>query len=698
MTARPTVTDTPRAAERPADDDFRAIFDAVPIGLALVDPTRKIIVQNAALERINGYDAESFNQLSPLEIIHPDDRSQTVALVEDLRAGRRDSYTMEKRIRHRDGSWRWIRVSVTAVRDADGAILRTISTNEDITERKVAEAALRAGEERFRALIANAADVVAIVAPDGASRYGSPALPRLLGFGHDVPPPTETFGLVHPDDLSGLRAALRACASMPQAQVECAYRLRARDGTWRQFEATLTNRLDDPAIDGLIVNARDVTARKEAEAQLLHWTFHDPLTNLPNRLVFMDRATQALNRARRGHEGVALVTIDIDRFKLINDSLGHDVGDDLIAAVGRRLDHLMRDGDTVAHLNGDLFALLVEGVRDASEALAIGERVRAAFGRPFAVGGREVTLSASLGIALSGRGRHTAEELLRDADSALSRAKARGKGRCELFDARSGAAAFERLELEQDLRRAIEAEAFQLVYQPQLDLRTGRLDRLETLIRWHDPRRGAIAPGQFIPVAEETGLIVLLGRWVLREACRQAATWAARDGYTPTIAVNLSVREFQVPDLAGEVGQILAETGLPPERLQLEITESVAIDDLEGAIATLNALRGLGLRLALDDFGAGHSSLSYLQRLPIDTLKLDRAFLTDDGPAAARGRAIIPAITALAHALGLAVVAEGVESGHHLTLIRLAGCDWGQGYHIGRPVPAEELRASVMSR
>ena len=673
------------------DKTFRAIFDAAPIGMALINPAGEALLHNRALDAISDYDAATIMRIGPVVLTHPDDQPLTVSLRAELRAGLRDSYTQEKRVRHRAGHWVWVRVSVSALRAADGTLLRMISMVENIAERKATEAALRASEERFRALIHNASDIIAIMEPDGTRRYASPALQRTLGYPDAAVLPAEDFALVHPDDLAAIQAGLRECLSRPHAQAEIAYRLRAHDGSWYHFEAIITNLLDNEVIGGIVVNSRNVTARKAAEAQLLHRAFHDPLTDLPNRLLFMDRTTQALGRARRTTGAVAIITVDLDRFKLINDSLGHSVGDELLAAVGARLLHATRDGDTVAHLSGDLFAVLVEGLRDAGEALSIAERLRTILLRPFTAGSREVVISVSLGIALSARGRHSADDLLRDADRALSRAKDLGKDRCELFDAQSGAAAVERLELEQDLRRALDTGALHLQFQPQLDLRTGRLDGLEALVRWNDPRRGNVPPGQFIPVAEETGLILPLGRWVLTAACRQARSWELSDGRVPIVAVNLSVREFQHPDLPGDVARVLAETGLAPDRLQLEITESAAMQDIDGAIATLNALRQLGVRLALDDFGTGHSSLSYLQRLPVDTLKLDRSFLVGSRRETMRGRAIIPAITALAHALDLTVIAEGIETADHLNWVRAAGCDWGQGYHISRPVPAAEI-------
>ncbi|HEY8601054.1 MAG TPA: EAL domain-containing protein [Thermomicrobiales bacterium] len=673
------------------EETFRAIFDAAPIGMALIDPDGTVLLHNNALRMITDYDAATLMRIGPVALTHPDDQPLTIKLRGELRAGLRDTYTQEKRVRHRSGHWVWVRVTVSAIRGSDRTLLRMISMVENITERKVTEAALRASEERFRALIHNANDIIAIMQPDGTRSYASPALQRTLGYPDDVELPAGNFDLVHPDDLPAIQVGVRECLRAPHTQVEIAYRLRAYDGSWSHFEAIITNLLDNEVIGGIVVNSRNVTARKEAEAQLLHWAFHDPVTALPNRQLFMDRTAQALGRARRTTGAVAVITVDLDRFKLINDSLGHRVGDELLAAVGARLLHAAREGDTVAHLGGDLFALLIEDLRDAGEALSIAERLRIALLCPFTAGEREVVVSVSLGIALSARGRHSAEDLLRDADRALSRAKELGKARCELFDAQSGAAAVERLELEQDLRRALDTDALHLHFQPQLDLRTGRLDGFEALVRWTDPRRGNVPPGQFIPVAEETGLILPLGRWMLTAACRQARCWARHDGGAPIVAVNLSVREFQHPDLPGDVARVLAETGLPPDRLQLEITESAAMQDIDGAIATLNGLRRLGVRLALDDFGTGHSSLSYLQRLPVDTLKLDRSFLDGTGRETMRGRAIIPAITALAHALDLTVIAEGIETVDHLNWVRASGCDWGQGYHISRPIPAEDI-------
>lgn len=673
------------------DETFRAIFDAAPIGMALIDPEGNVLLHNAAFRAVLDYDPATITRIGAVTLTHPADRAVTIQLFGELCAGLRDVYTQEKRVRYRAGHWVWVCLTVSAIRATDGALLYTISMVENITERKATEAALRASEERFRALIHNATDIIAIMEPDGTRRYASPALQRTLGYPDDAELPPDDFALVHPDDLATIQASLQDCLSAPRTQAEIAYRLRAHDGSWCHFEAIITNLLDNEVIDGLVINSRNVTARKEAEAQLLHWAFHDPLTNLPNRQLFMDRTAQALGRARRTTGAVAILSVDIDRFKLINDSLGHSVGDELLAAVGARLLNAAREGDTVARLSGDLFAILVEDLRDAGEALTIAERLRTMLSRPFNVGEREVVISVSLGIALSARGRHTADDLLRDADRALSRAKELGKARSELFDAQSGAVAVERLELEQDLRRALDAGALHLHFQPQLDLRTGRLDGIEALVRWNDPRRGDVPPGQFIPVAEETGLILPLGRWVLTAACRQARIWEQRDGSTPLVAVNLSVREFQHPDLPGDVARVLAETGLAPARLQLEITESAAMQDIDGAIATLNALRQLGVRLALDDFGTGHSSLSYLQRLPVDTLKLDRSFLDGTGRETMRGRAIIPAITALAHALDLTVIAEGIETADHLNWVRAAGCDWGQGYYISRPAPAAEI-------
>ena len=677
---------------------LRAIFTDSPIAFAVADAGGTLRYYNPALSALLGYDHDGLRDLQPLILNHPDDLAQSLFLIEEIRTGQRDSYVHEKRWQRRDGSWRWVRVTLTALRDNQRVLQYTIAMVEDIDARRQAEDALRQNEARSRALLESTADVISIVDVDGKRRYGNPAITRLLGYADGEAIPFRNFDLVHPDDMPLLRAALARSAATPRAQTDVTYRLRARDGSWHHFEALITNFLDDPDIGGLIVNARDVTARKALEAQLAHWSAHDPLTGLPNRARFMARVEAALDRARAQPHPVALLAVDIDRFKRINESLGPAAGDELLRLLACRLNRACRMDDVVAHLSGDLFTVLLEQVRDAAEAQLLADRLLATLNGPCTVAGHEVAISASVGIALGNAADTTPDRLLRDADSALGRAKARGRGRAELFTAEMATVALKRLNLESELRQALATDALTLHFQPQRDLRTGLFIGTEALIRWHSPRHGTIPPDDFIPLAEETGLILPLGRWVLRNACQQARRWQAALGRPFVMAVNLSAPEFQHPELPADIARVLAETGLPATSLQVEITESAAVQDLDRAGVTLAALRALGVRLALDDFGTGYSSLSHLQHLPVDTLKIDRSFFRPEADnQGARGQAIVPAIAALAHTLDLTVVAEGLETAAHVARAHAAGCDFGQGYFLARPLPAADALAILRS-
>jgi len=383
--------------------------------------------------------------------------------------------------------------------------------------------------------------------------------------------------------------------------------------------------------------------------------------------------------------------MDLDRFKTVNDSLGHAIGDQLLVAAVARLRAVLREGDTLARLGGDEFVALLDGVADLPEALRVAEGLHAALAEPLAVEGRALFATVSIGVALRSAPEEGPEDLLRFADAALYRAKEAGRACTEAFYPGMSAAALERLELEHDLRRAVAREELRVHYQPKVDLTSGQVVGLEALVRWQHPERGMVAPGAFIPLAEETGLIAPIGRWVLGEACCQLVAWQERHPgkAAPLVSVNISARQFRNPDLAGEVAATLADTGLDPGLLKLEITETAAMAQLETSIATLAALRNLGVRLAIDDFGAGYSSLAYLQSLPVDTLKIDRSFFED----VARNRAIVRAVTDLAHGLGLDVTAEGLETAVQVAWAREAGCDRGQGYYFARPLPADELEA-----
>jgi diguanylate cyclase (GGDEF)-like protein len=440
------------------------------------------------------------------------------------------------------------------------------------------------------------------------------------------------------------------------------------------------------------VSEHQVRLGEQTEA-LGYQAVHDPLTQLPNRMLFVDRLHQALARAARHHTGIAVLFLDLDRFKAINDSLGHAAGDQVLTTVAVRIRDYLRPEDTVARLGGDEFTILLEDITQVWDATQVAERVSEAVQAPVLIQGHELVITTSIGIALSTTGQDRPDDLLRNADVAMYRAKAQGPARYTVFDATMSAQAIERLQLETELRQAVERQALEVYYQPTVDCTTGRIVGFEALVRWPHPQRGLLKPATFIPVAEETGLIRELGRWVLAEACRQARAWQAQYPEQPlTMSVNLSVKQFQQPGLAQEVAQVLRETGLPARSLVLEITESAAMQEVEVAIDTLQELKVLGVMLAIDDFGTGYSSLAYLKRLPIDALKIDRSFVARLGQAW-EDTAIVEAIIGVAKTLQLRVTGEGIETVEQLAQLRVLRCDLGQGYYVGMPLPEAGARA-----
>ena len=439
---------------------------------------------------------------------------------------------------------------------------------------------------------------------------------------------------------------------------------------------------------------REIAERRELEEQLTHQAFHDPLTGLPNRALFFDRLELALERARRRDVEVAVLFMDLDDFKVINDSLGHEVGDQVLLAVVERLENCMLAEETLARFGGDEFTVLLEDVSGPSDAARVAERIGGALRAPFVLRGRERFITTSVGISFGGRGGERPGDLLRNADLAMYQAKARGRNRHAVFEPVMGERALQRLELEGALRRALERKEFRLHYQPKVSLESGEIVAMEALIRWEHPAQGLVFPAQFVPVAEEIDLIAPIGRWVLEEACRQARRWHSRfPGMPPLkVCVNLSAKQFQHCALLEDIGAALRETGLDPSALDLEITESVVMEDVPATIATLRDLKGLGVNLAIDDFGMGYSSLSYLKRFPVDFLKVDRSLIQGigEGP---KDEAILSALVTLAHSMGTRTIAEGVETKEQLARLREAGYDFGQGYYFARPLPSQAAGA-----
>ena len=551
-----------------------------------------------------------------------------------------------------------------------------------------------ASEARFRSLVQHAADVVSVLDAGGRRRYVSPAIERVLGFRPEALIGQQFVDLLHPDDAPRAQQVLAEVAETPRAQATVDYRARSQDGSWRWIEATVTNLLADPSVGGVVVNARDVTERRVAEARLAHQAFHDPLTGLPNRTRFAELLEAAVCRARSDGRSVGVLLLDLDGFKIVNDSLGHEVGDQQLVAVAQRLVSCLDRGETVARFGGDEFTVLLEQV-DAEEAIATAARILAAMAEPVDVAGREVAGGASIGIALGPAHGVTPGELLKAADVALYRAKDAGGGLAVVYDPGMAAEARERFELELDLRGALEAGEMGLAYQPVVDLATGRVVAVEALARWDHPERGPVPPEVFVPLAEETGLIVPIGAWVLEQTCREAARWAdVGTGDAPVVSVNVGARQLRRPGFVEHVVQVLAATGLAPERLQLEVSEQVLVEELRATSATLRGLRALGLELAIDDFGSGASSLGYFRELNAHALKVDRSFVlrlaSDPGE-----RAIVRAIVDVAHTYGMHVTVEGIETAEQAAIVRELGGDRAQGFWFAHPVTAERVRALV---
>jgi PAS domain S-box-containing protein len=561
-------------------------------------------------------------------------------------------------------------------------------------------------EQLFHLITENAVDMIGVIDRDGRRLYNSPAYEKVLGYSGDELAATSSLEQVHPDDRGRvLEAAEKAYRTRRGDRLE--YRIRHKDGSWRVLESTASAiPARDGGIGGLVIVNRDITERKQAEALLEHRAFHDELTNLPNRLLLLDRLQRVIAVSVRHPDfKFAVLFIDIDNFKVVNDSLGHLAGDELIIQIARRLKACLRSADTVARERsqdaspqpgdttvarpgGDKFVVLAAELRDPSDAIRMSNRIQERLAMPFAVNGQEIVISASIGIIFGGSGAATSEDVLRDAEIAMYRAKSRGKGHCEVFDSAMQANAVKRLQLETSMRKAIEAGEFQVFYQPIVSLESGRIIGLEALTRWARPE-GILPPSEFIQVATETGLIIPMNRGLLRQACDQVCRWQSQfpSNSRLGISINVTSAEFAQSDLALQTGSILKQTGIDPACVTFEITETIAMADAEQSLSKLIELDGLGVRLSLDDFGTGFSSLCRLQQFPFHSLKIDRSFISD-ALHNSDTREIVRIIIMLAHNLRLKVVAEGIEDGAQLAFLEDLRCEFGQGYLFSKPADA----------
>jgi diguanylate cyclase (GGDEF)-like protein/PAS domain S-box-containing protein len=654
---------------------FRALIEHSSDLVTLLDVEGRVVFASPASRSLLGIHEEDLLGEHPLEHIHPDDRPFAAGLLDRAYALPGVVEPIEARFRHRDGGWRWFEVLAENLLDTpeiNGVVVHA----RDVTDRRRAQEELAAREARFRSLVQHAADLIAIVDGELRFTYVSPAARTMLGLDPGSLVGRPIGDIVRVEELFDGNRLRRV---VPEASI------RDAGGRWRTAEVTLTDLRRDPAVGGIVLNARDVSERKMLESKLRHLALHDPLTGLANRNLFNQRLAAAI---AGGDERVGVLYIDVDDFKALNDGLGHTQGDEALRQLAERIVGCTRGGDLAARLGGDEFAVIVRG--DTQVAMDVGAHILEAARRPMLVSGREVVLPVSIGAAV-GDVDATAESLMRDADIAMYAAKTDGKDRARLFEPEMLATFSERRELRRDLHHAVERGELRLLYQPVYEIATGRMTSVEALVRWEHPTRGSVSPVQFIPLAEESGDILEIGAWVLEEACAQVAAWR-REGADPQLAVsvNVSVTQLGQDGLIERVAETLARHGLDSGALILEVTESVLAADLDLVQIQLSALTALGVRLALDDFGTGYSSLGYLQHFHLDTLKIDRTFLaTTSDPE--QQEAILRAIVGLAHSRLMTTVAEGVETAEQLDMLRRLGCTSVQGFLFARPLPPAEV-------
>jgi diguanylate cyclase (GGDEF)-like protein/PAS domain S-box-containing protein len=662
---------------RESDAYFRSLVENARDVIHVINEDGTTRYITPSVKRLLGFSPEELIGRMALDLVHPDDRESAMAALRLDRYAPGSGRGLEFRVGHRDGSWRIFEGVGTNLLD-DSTVRGVIVNSRDVTGRK------RAEEESARLAAFPRATPSPILECDamGEVRYANPAVERtLLELGVESP------HLILPEDhVAIVRRALETGVGVRDVEV----------GVGGRVLAWLYN--PQPALGTVHLFGEDVTERKQSDARLLHDAMHDALTGLPNRPFFMQRLAAALVRHRRGETPPpAVLFLDLDRFKVVNDSLGHHVGDELLVAVSGRLKGCLRETDTVARFGGDEFAVLLEELEDSAHAVMVAERIAAAVAAPVNLSGYEVFTAASIGIALGEAGHDRPEYLLRNADMAMYRAKGAGGARCEVFDRAMHARALARLQMETDLRRALARGEFVLHYQPIVALATGRMVGVEALCRWRHPEQGMIPPSDFIGTAEETGIIVPLGEWVLEEACQRLAEWRLEFEHARiAMSVNLSARQFAHPGLVGHIRRTLADTGLDARHLKLELTESVLMEGGGTAAAMLQQLQALGIDLQLDDFGTGYSSLAYLHRFPIGALKIDRSFVSRMHPENATAQ-LVRTIAGMAKGLDLAVTAEGVETPAQLAQVRDIGCDFAQGFLLSPPLTEVEMRALLAS-
>ena len=667
----------------------RELLEVIPSPIFYKGADGRYLGFNRAWETFFSKNREAWIGSSPADLLSPEDAR--LAEMEDqelLSSGK--TIAAESVVADGNGKHHDLIRHISRFTNADGTPAGIIGVLTDITEFKQVTKALEASEGRFKALTESAMDIVTVLDINGIILYQSPSVTHLLGHDPRDMIGRSQFDLIHRDDVESMRVMFHELVERGEMMRPLEFRVLTKAGAWRTLESIGKNCLDIPNVRGIIVNTRDVTERKAIQQRIQYLAYHDALTELPNRSLMQDRISQAISHAERSAKRFAVMFIDIDNFKNINDTLGHDAGDELLRQIARRLIDSVRSHDSIARQGGDEFIVLLDQLEGQPGANRVAQKILDALRVAFSVVGTDQHVSGSIGIALYPEDGTDAQTLLKNADTAMFHGKSVGKNTFQFFTPQMNTAAKRRATMESNLRAAVKNGDFKLVYQPQIDLHSGEIVGLEALVRWVSEQSGNVMPSEFIPLAEETGLINDIGLWVLREACQQAKKWLDAGLPRRRIAVNLSARQLTDKRFVELLARVLDETRLDPSLLELEITESQVMRQAEGSIARLNEIASMGIQLAIDDFGTGYSSLSYLKRLPIRKLKIDQSFVRDI-TVDPNDAAIVVAIISMARSLDLEVIAEGIETVEQLTVLRAKGCPVGQGFYISVPMSADDL-------
>jgi len=682
------VEQTEQTVRERSEKRFGALIDNSSDIVTILDADGHLAYVSPVAVRLLGYGPDLEKISHTLDLVHPDDREAAKRMLHDVRFGNRNP--VELRLRDADGDFHWFEL-VGMDLQSDPNIRGIVLNAREIGRRKAAEQQIQLSEARFKALVQHSNDIVLVVGLTDGIRYASPSVTATIGV-----EPDELLGRTLDETFHGSdvdwESALRLSRVPSEHPKLREFGFTNANGDWVHLEATVTDLRGEEAVDGFVINARDVTERTNMMKHLRYQSTHDALTGLPNRVFATERLGEMLGH-NAGSTTVAVISLDIDDFKDINDSLGHAAGDRLLYAVAERIKESLTYGDTAARTGGDEFVVVLERAHGEDQVHEVAERLLTSIDQPFTVDGRDLSITASAGIAFDHDRDNVAEVLIRNADTAMYRAKQMGKRRSAVFEAHMHTASFDRLELRADLARAIETDQFVAHYQPIVDLHSHTIIGCEALIRWQHPRRGLLSPGIFVPLAEESGLIGAMGEWMLQRACTDLADWRATMAEVAeglTVSVNLTAQEVHNERLVPIVTQILRRTGLPADRLVLEVTESNLLSDTDVIQERMQTLRALGTRLAIDDFGTGYSSLGYVQRFAFDVLKIDRSFI--EGLDRPTNRQIVTAVLDLARELGVRVVAEGIEEEAQERALIDLGCRYAQGYRYSRPVPASDFR------